>query len=150
MARWGSAAARPANLAENYMEAMLDWLTAGGTLTPDATAPSVLTAPLAPTLKLRALIATSTSGASQLVAPVLSKSIRCISLVIVASAAVNVKFQSHTTPTDLTGLFYLAANGGAVLPANPDGWFQANAGEQLDINLSGAVPVGGVLVYDTF
>ena len=68
---------------------------------------------------------------------------------LIANAAVNVKFQSHTTPTDLTGLFYLAANGGFVLPYNEAGWFSTLAGEALDINLSGAIAVGGVVGYIT-
>jgi len=66
---------------------------------------------------------------------------------LVANAAVNVKFQSRTAPTDVSGLFYLAANGGFVLGNSDGGWFQTLPGEALDINLSGAVPVGGVLVY---
>jgi hypothetical protein len=94
-----------------------------------------------------ALISTSSSGASSLVSAVTSKKIRVLALSLVASAAVNVKFQSHVTPTDLTGLYYLAANGGIVLPYNPLGWFQTIAGEQLDINLSGSIAVGGSLTY---
>jgi hypothetical protein len=94
-----------------------------------------------------ALISTASSGASSLVSAVASKKIRVLALSLVANGAVNVKFQSHVTPTDLTGLYYLAANGGIVLPYNPNGWFQTIAGEQLDINLSGSVAVGGCLTY---
>lgn len=94
-----------------------------------------------------AKISTSSSGASEVVALVSSKKLRVISLALVANAAVNAKFQSHTTPTDLTGLFYLAANGGFVLPYNPVGWFESLSGQALDINLSGAVAVGGMLTY---
>lgn len=94
-----------------------------------------------------ATIAASTSGASSLVGAVTAKQIRVLGLAVMANGTVNVKFQSHTTPTDETGLFYLIANTGFVLPYNPLGWFQTVAGEQLDINLSGAVAVGGCLVY---
>jgi len=92
-------------------------------------------------------IVASASGATTIVALVSSKKIRVLALQLVANAAVNVKWQSHVTPTDLTGLAYLGANGGYVLPFNPVGWFQTNTGEALDINLSGAVAVGGCLTY---
>jgi hypothetical protein len=96
-----------------------------------------------------ATVVASASGATSIVSAVASKRIRVLAVQLVANAAVNVKWQSHTTPTDLTGLAYLAANGGYVLPFNPVGWFQTNSGEQLDINLSGAVAVGGCVVYVT-
>ena len=59
----------------------------------------------------------------------------------------NAKFQSHVTPTDLTGLFYLGATSGVGGAYCPLGHFQTVAGEALDINLSGSVAVGGVLTY---
>jgi hypothetical protein len=96
-----------------------------------------------------AKIQTSTSGASTVVAAVSGKKIRVIGFRLSASAAVNVKFQSHVTPTDLTGLAYYAANGGEVVPKNEYGWFETVAGEALDLNLSAAVAVGGSLAYVT-
>jgi len=98
------------------------------------------------TPKFSTIIA-SASGATTIVALVASKRIRVLSLQLLANAAVNIKWQSHVTPTDLTGLAYMAANGGYVLGYNPKGWFQTVAGEALDINLSGAVAVGGSLTY---
>lgn len=98
---------------------------------------------------LFAKIVTSSSGATTIINAVASKQIRVLALKLVANAAVNVKWQSHVTPTDLTGLSYLAANGGEVLPFNPVGWFQTISGEALDINLSGAIAVGGHLTYVT-
>ena len=95
----------------------------------------------------RAVISASSSGVNALISAVAGKKIRVLSLVLMANAAVNVKFQSHTTPTDLTGLFYLAANGGFSVGFSPLGHFETVAGEQLDINLSGAVAVGGCLTY---
>lgn len=74
--------------------------------------------------------------------------IRVVDLWLMASAAVNVKFKSSTAG-DRTGLMYFAANGGIVLPFNERGWFTTVAGENLVINLSGAIPVGGVLHYVT-
>ena len=57
------------------------------------------------------------------------------------------KFQSHVTPTDISGLAYEIANTGFTLPFCPVGWFQTIAGEALDLNLSAAKAVGGALVY---
>lgn len=98
---------------------------------------------------ITAAIAVSASGASTIVAAVTAKQIVVMALNLIASAAVNVKAQSHTTPTDLTGLWYLAANGGIVLPFNSGGWFATKSGEALDLNLSGAVPCGGSITYTT-
>ncbi|MCW2228085.1 hypothetical protein QIH87_49865 (plasmid) [Bradyrhizobium elkanii] len=93
-------------------------------------------------------IAVSSSGATTVVALVSAKKIRVLAAYLSPNAAVNIKFQSHATPTDLTGLHYATNQGnGLVLPFNPVGWFETVAGEALDINLSGAVAVGGTLVY---
>lgn len=94
-----------------------------------------------------AKITASSSGATEIVALVSSKKIRVLSWNLVVNAAVNVKWQSHVTPTDKTGLHYFAANGGISVAFNPYGHFETVAGEALDINLSGAVAVGGSLVY---
>jgi hypothetical protein len=97
----------------------------------------------------RLALAASASGVTTIVAAPVAATlvIRVIYVVLVANGAVNVKFQSHTAPTDISGLFYLAANGGFVLPGNEYGWFATKPGEALDINLSGAVAVGGALGY---
>src|SRR4051812_7947440 len=55
-----------------------------------------------------ASIVASAGGATTVVAAVSLKKIRVVSYTLVANAAVNVKFQSHVTPTDKTGLLYLA------------------------------------------
>lgn len=93
-------------------------------------------------------IVASSSGATTIVAAVTSKKIRVLAWDVVVNAAVNFKWQSHVTPTDLTGLYYNAGQGGGVARAFiPVGYFETIAGEALDINLSGAVAVGGVLTY---
>lgn len=94
-----------------------------------------------------AVITASSSGVTNVVAAVTSKKIRVLAFVLTSNAAVNAKFQSHVTPTDLTGLLYMGASG--VLPGayNPKGHFQTLSGEALDINLSGAVTVGGWMIY---
>lgn len=92
-------------------------------------------------------IAASASGDNTLVSAVTGKKIRVHGYVLSASAAVNAKFRSGTT--DVTGLLYPGANGGAVAPRafSPDGWFETVAGQALVLNLSAAVAVGGHLVY---
>lgn len=98
---------------------------------------------------LFAKISASASGANTLVAAVASKQIRVLQFTLVTAGAVNVKFQSHVTPTDLTGLMDFSANGGISAPFCPVGLFQTVSGEALDLNLSAAVNVGGWLVYVT-
>lgn len=94
---------------------------------------------------LYAPIALAASGT--LVFGVPSRSIVLVSAWMVASAAVNAKFQSSTGPTDLTGLSYTAQNGGFVLPFNPGGWARTAPGDSLLLALSGSIPVGGSISY---
>lgn len=98
------------------------------------------------TPKFAAVVA-SNSGATTIINAVSSKKIRVLAVEIMANGTVNAKWQSHTTPTDLTGLAYLVANAGYVLPFSPSGWFETVSGEALDINLSAAIAVGGSVVY---
>jgi hypothetical protein len=94
-----------------------------------------------------ATITASASGATTIVAAVTSKKIRVLRWSLSSNGAVNVKWQSHVSPTDLTGLFYLtqfASAGGSYCQV---GIFETISGEALDINLSGSVAVGGVLTY---
>lgn len=94
------------------------------------------------------VISASSSGANTVVAAVTSKKIRVLAWDVKVNAAVNFKWQSHVTPTDLTGLYYNSGQGDGVARAFcPVGYFETVAGEALDINLSGAVAVGGVLTY---
>lgn len=92
-------------------------------------------------------IVASAGGATTIVNAAATKQIRVLDYVLIANGTVNVKFQSHVAPTDLTGLLPLVANTGASSGFSPVGLFQTIAGEALDINLSGAVAVGGHLVY---
>lgn len=95
-----------------------------------------------------AKIAASSSGDNTLVAAVTGKKIRVIAYNLMANGAVNAKFQSGASGTDLTGLKYCGAAGdGVCANYNPVGWFETAAGSLLNLNLSGAVAVGGELVY---
>ena len=60
--------------------------------------------------------------------------IRVLGVMVIATLAVTVKFQSATT--NISAGFPLAANSGFVMPYNPHGWFQTAANEALNINLS--------------
>ena len=89
-----------------------------------------------PTLRTvnRAFANASLIGNTQVVAAQgASVRVRVLSVLVVATLGVTVKFQSATT--DITAGFPLAANGGMVLPYNPHGWFETAANEALNINL---------------
>lgn len=92
-------------------------------------------------------ISCSSSGNNTIVAAVNPKKIRVLAYNFMANAAVNGKFQSGASGTDLTGLKYCVANGGLCAPFNPVGWFETASNTLLNLNLSGAVAVGGELVY---
>lgn len=95
-----------------------------------------------------AVISASSSGNNTIVSAVTSKKIRVLAYNFIGSGAVNAKFQSGASGTDLTGLKYIAAAGGGICaPFNPVGWFETGSGVLLNLNLSGAVAVGGELVY---
>jgi hypothetical protein len=94
-----------------------------------------------------AAIAASSSGNNTLVAAVASKKIRVVAATFMSNGTVNAKFQSGAGGTDLTGLYYMVANTGGVLPYNPVGWFETAVNTLLNFNLSGAVAVGGSLTY---
>ena len=99
----------------------------------------------------RAAISASSSGNNTLVAAVTGKQIWVLKVAMMSNGTVNAKFQSGASGTDLTGLFYLVANTGFVMPqdggeqATP--WFVTATGSLLNLNLSGSVAVGGVLTY---
>ena len=94
-----------------------------------------------------AVINTSASGDTTIVALVSSKVIRVLSYVIVADAAVAAKFTSGAAGTALTGAMSLSANGGIAAPFNPVGHFQTGSGVALVLNLGAAVGARGHLTY---
>ena len=93
-----------------------------------------------------AVIACSAAGNNEIVAATVGKKIRVLCYNFMGNGAVNAKWTA--TSGDLTGLSYLDAAGkGKVVPFCPIGWFETEEGEALNLNLSGAVAVGGELVY---
>lgn len=94
-----------------------------------------------------ALINTSSSGDTTLVAAVTSKKIRVVAYAFICSGTVGVKFQSGTGGTALTGVMDYTAQTGMNCGFNPVGWFESASGVLLAINLSAAVGVRGHLTY---
>ena len=94
-----------------------------------------------------AVIDTATSGDTTLVAAVSGKKIRVLSCFLMAAGTVNVRFESGTGGTALTGQMNLVANTGFVLPFNPIGWFETAASALLNLELSAAISVDGCLNY---
>ncbi len=101
-------------------------------------------------------ISVASNGDNQAIAGVAGKLIRVLSFVLVSSGAVNATFKSKPSSgsqTNLTGAMPLAAN--TVVPSPPAVWtpgglqgqFECNPGEDLNLNLSGAVGVYGWLTY---
>jgi len=94
-----------------------------------------------------AVIAASSSGNNTIVAAVTSKKVRILAVQMISNGTVNAKWQSGAGGTDLTGLAYLVANTGYVLPYNPVGWFETASNTLMNLNLSAAIAVGGSIVY---
>lgn len=92
-----------------------------------------------------AFVNATAAGATQVVAAVAGKRIRALTVVMVAKAAVDAKFQSAAT--DISATFGFAAGGTLVLPEFSSGWFQTAVNEPLNINLATAVAVGVHVSY---
>ena len=95
-----------------------------------------------------AAVAAATLGDNTLVAAVAGKRIRVHSLVLLASGGANtVRLESAAGGTALTGQMDIIDNGQLVLPHNPAGWCETAAGELLNLELSAATAVAGLLTY---
>lgn len=95
-----------------------------------------------------ASVSVSTSGDNTIVTGVTGVKIKVLSVLLVASGTVSVKWVSNVT--DLTGAMPLVANSGFVLPASSPGaghYFETAVGQGLKLNLSGAVAVNGHISY---
>jgi len=95
-------------------------------------------------------ITASASGTTTVVAASTGQRIYVLRWNVVANGNVNVNLQSHTTTANATGLHYLTQYASAGGGWCPGGIFATSPGEALDINLSGAVAVGGELTYVIF
>lgn len=96
-----------------------------------------------------AVIDGATSGNNTVVAAVSGKKIRVMSCYLVNghTSTQTIRFESGAGGTALSGQIILAANGGFVLPYNPEGWFETADGALLNLELAGATTVDGGLNY---
>jgi len=105
-------------------------------------------------MALTAPIAASSSGDNTVVAGETGVKYRVIGWLLSFSGTVNAKWKSGAS-TDKTGLYYGVAGAQAPspdLPASagniPTGQFVTDTSDALVLNLSGAVAVGGHVVYE--
>lgn len=95
-----------------------------------------------------AAVSAAAAGDNTLVAAVAGKRIRVLALILVASGgALSVRLESGAGGAALTGVMDLAADGQLVLPWNPAGWCQTAVAALLNLELSAATLVAGVLTY---
>lgn len=95
----------------------------------------------------RVAIDNASNGDNTLVAAVTGKKIRVLSIVLISTGAVTVRFESGASGTALSGQMALAANVGFSSGYSPVGHFETAAGELLNLELSGATSVDGFLTY---
>jgi hypothetical protein len=102
-----------------------------------------------------AVITASSSGDNTIVSGQAGYAVRALYFLLTFSAAVNAQWFSDTggSPVALTGLLYgigtspAPIDSGEVAPAGR-GLFQTASGKALNLKLSGAVAVGGFIVYE--
>lgn len=87
------------------------------------------------------------SATGVIIPAVAGQMIRVIAMDVVVSAAMTIEWQTSTGPTIISGPQSFAANGGIVRPFNQAGWFQTQAGDSLEINISGSGAAGGNITY---
>lgn len=94
-----------------------------------------------------AVVDHAASGDNTLVAAVTGKKIRVVSFLLVAAGTVTTRFESGASGTALTGQMTMAINSVISAAYNPAGWFETAAAALLNLELSAAVSVDGVIGY---
>lgn len=90
----------------------------------------------------------NSSGDNIVVPAVVGKSVRVMAMKLIPAGAVNVQVCSGTgTSKVLDGLEALTTSEVYSREFNPMGWYQTVLGDGLNINLSGGIQIGGVVVY---
>ena len=87
---------------------------------------------------------------ASVVAAVAGEKIRVLACAFVTGAtATNATFNTKPAGagTAITPAFQNAANGGAILPFNPVGWFETNVGEGLSLTTGAGSTTGVQVVY---
>tara|TARA_Y100000310_G_scaffold139224_1_gene138495 strand:+ start:3406 stop:3774 length:369 start_codon:yes stop_codon:yes gene_type:complete len=98
-------------------------------------------------LVVKRAVVNTASANTTLVAAVTSAHIRVVFMTLVLGAAANIRLESTSGGTALTGVMEIAANGGIVWPFNPVGWVETTVGELLNLEQSGTVNIDGVVGY---
>ncbi len=73
--------------------------------------------------------------------------IRVVGFFLANTTALTAKFQSGAGGTDLTGGMALASLGFVSVPFSQAGWFETAANALLNLNLSAATQVSGVVAW---
>lgn len=94
-----------------------------------------------------AVVDHAASGDNTLVAAVTGKKIRVVAFLLVAAGTVTARFESGAGGTALTGQMSMGSGSRISAPYNPAGWLETVAGQLLNLELSGAVSVDGMLGY---
>lgn len=97
-------------------------------------------------------VVANTSGDNTLVAAQVdeegnSVKIRVMAARLSITTTGSIRFESNPGGTALTGVQVMGNNGQYELPYNPNGWFETNKGELLNLELSGTLGVGGVIQW---
>lgn len=88
----------------------------------------------------------ASSGDNEIVAAQTgSTRIRVQAVHLMSTGTVDARFRSATNSK--TGLFKLTAGLTVLMPFNPEGWFETNGAEALNLNLSTTVGVATVVVW---
>lgn len=83
---------------------------------------------------------------SAVIAAVAAKKLRVLAAAFVAGGtATTLVFETNTANAAISCIFANGANGGAVLPFNPAGWFETTAGDALNAT-TGAGSATGILI----
>lgn len=94
-----------------------------------------------------ASIAASGLGTNPIVTPVADKRLWIVSFFLVAQGAVTAVWEDDDG-TDLSGGMPFLTSGGIVCPGQASSpWSVTDVGKGLNLNLSAAVSVGGMLTY---
>ncbi|CAB4177324.1 hypothetical protein UFOVP998_13 [uncultured Caudovirales phage] len=94
-----------------------------------------------------AVVSTSSSGETALVALTSSQSIRVMAMVLVFAGACTVKFKDGASGSDLTGAMTMKPGGSIVLDPTGEPWLKASNGNAFVMELSVGVQVSGWLKY---
>ena len=89
----------------------------------------------------------NSSGDNTLVAAVSGKRILVIGCVLIAAGTVSIRFESGAGGTPISGVMDLTTNSGFTAPLGIPGWGRTATNTLLNLELSGAVKVSGMLVY---